>query len=427
MNIDSAFIIGALGAIAAYFLLEVFRLGIGLRAIRTSVARVRQALDAGDRSPEKALTDEELLREPWLRYRRTFLSEAGAAERQKTDFDAERFFNESTVIPQRLNVRYWVAVPSLLVGIGILGTFIGLTLGISDFNTETVEGVRTSITTLLDGMAAAFVTSIAGMFLSIVFNVFEKRGFKRVADELRRLAARLDDRFRLTTADRLRYQREDQARLLRALFTYQTPEGEVVTAGHVLRDLRADSREQTAALKSFSTDLADGIAISTSTIEALGVHLGEVFKAAMGAKLTPALESVQQAVKELRDEKAASSAELVGDIVGELQGTLQDMGQQFQSALSGGAIAQLEEVANSVGATGAVLQGLPETLEQLVSELRQSVVDTTVRIGEETELAAGSMREGMQQAASEFGAIIGQLQEQSGALLSQWPTWIRWT
>src|SRR5690606_8776143 len=115
----------------------------------------------GTRSPERF----SILTEPWKHYRRTFLSLSG--DREKTDAQASRFFSLYSVAGQRLNLRYWGSVPSILIGMGILGTFIGLVVGVGNFDTTSVEGVNASIEQLLGGMSTAFLSSVFGMACSI--------------------------------------------------------------------------------------------------------------------------------------------------------------------------------------------------------------------------------------------------------------------
>jgi chromosome segregation ATPase len=55
--------------------------------------------------------------------------------------------------------------PSLLTSLGILGTFLGIVLGLLEFNTTNVEG---SIVKLLDGLKVAFITSVIGILGSIL-------------------------------------------------------------------------------------------------------------------------------------------------------------------------------------------------------------------------------------------------------------------
>ena len=57
---------------------------------------------------------------------------------------------------------------STIISIGVLGTFIGIFLGLILFNTKEISS---SIPTLLDGLKTAFLTSIEGMFFSIFLTI----------------------------------------------------------------------------------------------------------------------------------------------------------------------------------------------------------------------------------------------------------------
>jgi len=56
--------------------------------------------------------------------------------------------------------------PTLLTSVGILGTFTGIIIGLLDFDTA---DIKNSIGPLLDGLKTAFITSLVGMLMSIVF------------------------------------------------------------------------------------------------------------------------------------------------------------------------------------------------------------------------------------------------------------------
>jgi hypothetical protein len=58
---------------------------------------------------------------------------------------------------------YSQLVPSILVGIGILGTFTGIFIGLLEFNVDDIPG---SVPRLLKGLKIAFFTSIVGLTLS---------------------------------------------------------------------------------------------------------------------------------------------------------------------------------------------------------------------------------------------------------------------
>ena len=64
--------------------------------------------------------------------------------------------------------RYARVAPAILVSIGIFGTFLGIFFALVDFN---VNREDESIPGLLSGLKVAFGTSIAGLFLSLLFRL----------------------------------------------------------------------------------------------------------------------------------------------------------------------------------------------------------------------------------------------------------------
>lgn len=60
---------------------------------------------------------------------------------------------------------------SSIISLGVLGTFVGIFLGLQEFNIDSIEK---SIPPLLEGLKTAFVTSIFGMAISIALTIFKK-------------------------------------------------------------------------------------------------------------------------------------------------------------------------------------------------------------------------------------------------------------
>ena len=58
------------------------------------------------------------------------------------------------------------SIPSLFTTLGIFGTFLGIYVGLQNFD---VKDINNSIPTLLEGMKTAFLTSILGIIFSILF------------------------------------------------------------------------------------------------------------------------------------------------------------------------------------------------------------------------------------------------------------------
>jgi len=67
--------------------------------------------------------------------------------------------------------------PNLLTSLGILGTFVGIVVGLSGFDPNDIDH---SIPVLLEGLKTAFITSLAGMGSSILFKVFSTTQFASV-------------------------------------------------------------------------------------------------------------------------------------------------------------------------------------------------------------------------------------------------------
>lgn len=65
-------------------------------------------------------------------------------------------------------------VPALLTTIGVLGTFLGISLGLADFQAAggSSQALMNSATNLLEGMKTAFYTSLAGLSASICFMIW---------------------------------------------------------------------------------------------------------------------------------------------------------------------------------------------------------------------------------------------------------------
>ncbi len=65
-------------------------------------------------------------------------------------------------------------IPTLLTTIGIFGTFFGIVLGLLEFNQSDIEA---SVPPLLDGLKSAFITSLAGIFSSLIFKTLSTFSF----------------------------------------------------------------------------------------------------------------------------------------------------------------------------------------------------------------------------------------------------------
>ena len=108
--------------------------------------------------------------------------------------DAAHFFNTHTLAEGLTENRLLAAVPSLLVAIGVIGTFAGLQMGLAgvDLGSGELRDVKEGIYGMLSGASIAFQSSLWGIALSVVFNVFEKHRERKVREKISEIQNRVD-------------------------------------------------------------------------------------------------------------------------------------------------------------------------------------------------------------------------------------------
>lgn len=87
--------------------------------------------------------------------------------------DIEEYINEDLI--DRIGKNFYNSnMPGTLTGLGILGTFLGLSMGLATFSGEDILTISDSMGPLLEGMKVAFHTSVYGIFFSLVFSFIYK-------------------------------------------------------------------------------------------------------------------------------------------------------------------------------------------------------------------------------------------------------------
>ncbi len=108
--------------------------------------------------------------------------------------DAEHFFNARTLAPGLTASRLLAAAPSFLVAIGVLGTFVGLTVGLEGLvgTSDEIEALKGGINKLISGAAVAFMTSVWGVFFSLLLNFVEKMFERSALGQIQQLQHDID-------------------------------------------------------------------------------------------------------------------------------------------------------------------------------------------------------------------------------------------
>ena len=107
---------------------------------------------------------------PWRR----FLVNAEQLDARGLNCNVEDYINDESVIYSVGHAQLADVIPSLLTSLGILGTFIGLMRGLSGLDMSDAAKTMDSIPQMIGGMTFAFMTSIAGISCSLLFNMLNR-------------------------------------------------------------------------------------------------------------------------------------------------------------------------------------------------------------------------------------------------------------
>lgn len=83
--------------------------------------------------------------------------------------ELDEYINENLL--DRVGMSFFNSgMSGTLTGLGILGTFLGLSMGLGSFNGDDIYTISDNVGPLLSGMKVAFHTSVYGILFSLVFN-----------------------------------------------------------------------------------------------------------------------------------------------------------------------------------------------------------------------------------------------------------------
>jgi hypothetical protein len=152
---------------------------------------------------DRALAADPKLTGPlWQEFDESLVYSADKTKLSNT-LDAEQFFNKNTLAVGLTSSRLLSAAPTFLTAIGVLGTFVGLTLGLEglDISEENPEALFDGVSQMINGAAVAFMTSVWGVFLSLGINLFEKIIESVALAKIRKLQRSIDSLYPLLPAE----------------------------------------------------------------------------------------------------------------------------------------------------------------------------------------------------------------------------------
>lgn len=354
----------------------------------------------------------------------------------KTNIPASEFFSDqATAKTIGLNMRVLDTFSGTLVGLGLLGTFWGLSQGIKGGFGSSTEEIKQSIDRLLAGMGTAFNTSLVGMFCSLFYTLTDKLWRNRMSRRLFDLTEKLDSLYYIddislntlnqqsivdglysrikedadnTTKDhqkmidnlysKLHTAIEQQVNTvvteLNTKLTYTNKEGETATVGNAIREILSENTEQSKALKSFSTDLA----------LQLNDGFDEVLSRQMQEKIVPLMENIDattkvvvQHIDEMSANVSSPATDMIQRVVDELKKSMMSITEEFKSGLSTSATAQLETLAHQLGTAAQSMADFPKNMENISNTLQVTIEEVKNAIADITNTSANSNSTAMKQ------------------------------
>ena len=340
----------------------------------------------------------------WSEFDETLIKIKDAEGREEifNSIDAGYFFNEENLIFPQINFQFYKTVPSMLTGLGILGTFLGLTFGLSQVNLaiSDIDVLKKGISSLLSGASMAFSTSVWGIALSIIFLSFKRIQLGSLSRGMARLQKTIDH-----------------------LFIHKRPE--VILSG-----VLEEERQQTLELKRFNEDLA--ISIASALDEKLS------------ARLTPTFDKLLIAIEELTktgtSQVAKTITEGAGREIENLKDTLNKVGETLISSVSQSyevqermaealdvflksATEQQDKFRTNVQNITDVLisrfelttAGATEKLLKSLDEFSDHVSSLIGKLGQETTSISQEMQESMNQLTDLIGQRVEEMSRQHQA------------
>ena len=356
-------------------------------------------------------------------------------ERKQTNTPALEIFSEfSTCSAHKINLRLLDTAAGTLVGLGLLGTFLGLTLGIKDFDSSSTQNIQKSIQLLLSGMGTAFITSLVGMLLSMIYSFCDKYWRNRLSKHLHVLTKKLDSLYYIddrtlddlneqalaksiasTMKEVVEHEMRSVVNALNEKLTYNNESGEATTIANAIREILKENQEQSKALKSFSTDLA---------IE-LNNGFDEVLSRQMQQKILPLMENVDATTKaivehidQMASQVSSPATDMIQTVVDELKNSMSEMMKEFSSGLSGSATNELETLAHQLGTAAQSMADFPNNMAHISSTLQVTIEEVKNAVSEIPHTSANANSTAMQQmqeqitfATSAISAAIAEVKD----------------
>ena len=210
--------------------------------------------------------------------------------------DIDEYINEDLI--DRIGKNFFNSnMPGTLTGLGILGTFLGLSMGLATFSGEDIITISDNMGPLLEGMKVAFHTSVYGIFFSLVFSFV----YRAIMSDAYTKLENFQNAFRQFVMPVVANEDENAS----AMVIYQANMSNLMK--QMLELLKSDAKEQTKGVERIADRFMDRITETMgSDFHKLGNTLknaadSQVVMARSNKELVKAVEMLVLANRELQE------------------------------------------------------------------------------------------------------------------------------
>ncbi|OBT31683.1 hypothetical protein [Vibrio splendidus] len=299
----------------------------------------------------------------------------------------------SFMVPSCDTSRYKL-VPALLTSIGITGTFLGITIGLSHFSMAgDSKALLSSAAELLEGLKTAFYTSLAGLSTSAIFMALLKWSSSSISNAQQRFLLNISKEY--FEASAVYYLKDMGSESQRDAINAQLRSADTI---ELMGTNIAD------ALSSFGGvgDSFNGDVIASKVSEAM--------TGAIETQMVPALDAIKSELSTLKDIKEQSQQELVSLLVKEMKSELiepvtVELQKTSEAVLESNEVTaelnrNVEKVVTSTAATVSTINDFQKETMVKLQEFAESLKTILTSFSEETQGAMGTI-------ASEVKGMLG--------------------
>jgi hypothetical protein len=396
----------------AFLIFSLFPSFFVSRQLSGVIKKLKAMKGTPDGSLEQIFQIKGVLGHLWREYADSLHKQAGdgLSVRFRSTMPAGVIFRPDVLVDIPLRSDFFKHLPGLFTGVGIIGTFYGLLIGMQSFVvSDNPVIVRASLTRLLHGVSEAFLVSASAITLAMIVTFIEKLVVSRLNSKVEQLVQLLDGMFEGGAGE------EYLARLVSA--SERSSEN---TAGLLKGDLKQIltelSEKQIAAANAGADALGNRIAASIE--EGLKAPLTEIADSLKNAEkdqgealqvmLAAMFDNFNEQMKALFDSQVSEMNSLQKQAIDALSVTvvkLEAMAADAGAASQRSMDAMALQVARSIDAAESRQSMMNDKLGEFVDQMRLATTQTQTD-------AQGSLQGSLNELSGRMGAVFDSLSAQ---------------